>query len=180
MPVIMPLLAEGARVSPWAIARPLLVTMFLPLVVGFIIRPQFPTLSQRAVPILAKVLTLALWTMVALSLFLNRGAVIGILGEGAIVLSLLFFATAYGIGYLSGGFDKPEREVLGFGASQRNFAAAVVVATGAFEDPKVFVMVIVMSLVGMLLIPFSSYLGRRKERAGAPPAFTSRESPASM
>jgi predicted Na+-dependent transporter len=135
MPIIMPLLAEGATVSPWAIARPLLITMFLPLVVGlFIIRPRFPALSQRAVPILAKILTIALWTMVALSLFLNRGAVIGIFGEGAILLSLSFFAIAYGIGYLSGGLDKPEREVLGFGASQRNFAAAVVVATGAFED----------------------------------------------
>src|SRR5262245_18936299 len=85
MPIILPLVAEGARVSAWAIARPLLISMFLPLVIGFSLRPLLPEASQRAVPILAKTLTIALWVMVVLSLFLNRGAVLGIFGEGAII-----------------------------------------------------------------------------------------------
>ncbi len=50
MPLIMPMFAEGARVSAWAIARPLLITMFLPLIIGFVSRPLLPTLAQRAVP----------------------------------------------------------------------------------------------------------------------------------
>jgi BASS family bile acid:Na+ symporter len=171
MPFILPLFVEGARVSAWAIARPLLITMFLPLVVGFMIRPLLPELSQRAVPILAKILTISLWVMVALSLLLNRNAVIDILGDGAELVALLFLALAYAIGYLTGGFDKAERVVLGFGASQRNFAAAIVVATQAFEDPRVLVMVVVISIIAMLLIPFSVYLGRRKARVAehAPP-----------
>ncbi len=62
--------------------------------------------------------------------------------------------------------------MLGFGASQRNFAAAIVVATQAFDEPRVLVMTVILSVVAMLLLPFSAYLGRRKMRAGgqhAPP-----------
>lgn len=172
MPLILPLVAEGARVSAVAVARPLLITMFLPLIVGFILRPMFPEVAQRAVPVLATILGIALWVMIALSLFLNRNAVLDILGHGAILVSILFIAIAYGLGYITGGFDKPERVVLGFGASQRNFAAAIVVATQAFDEPRVLVMAVVVSIVAMLLIPFSSYLGRRKVRAAgehAPP-----------
>jgi BASS family bile acid:Na+ symporter len=164
MPIILPMLAAGARINPWAIARPLLMTMLLPLVVGFIVRPRFPELSQRAVPVLATILTIALWVMVVLSLFLNRSAVIGIFGEGAILLSVVFLALAYVLGYVSGGFDKPERIVLGFGASQRNFAAAIVVATQAFDEPRVLVMAVVVSIVSLAILPFSTFLGRRKAR----------------
>jgi bile acid:Na+ symporter, BASS family len=163
MPIIMPLLTT-AKVSAWAIAQPLIITMFLPLIIGFILRPLLPRLSQRAVPILATILTISLWVMIALSLFLNRNAVMDIFGEGAILVSALFLALAYVLGYLTGAFDKPERIVLGFGASQRNFAAAIVVATQAFHDSRVLVMCVVVSIVAMPLIPFSTFLGRRKAR----------------
>jgi bile acid:Na+ symporter, BASS family len=102
--------------------------------------------------------------MVGLSLFLNRNAAVGIFGEGAILVSLLFIALAFVLGYLAGIFDKAERVVLGLGAAQRNFAAAMVVATQAFDEPGVLVMVVVLSIVAMLLIPFSIFLGRRKAR----------------
>jgi BASS family bile acid:Na+ symporter len=166
MPILLPLLGGAARVSPWAITRPLLVTMFLPLVIGFIVRPRLPGLAQRAVPVLARILSISLWVMVLLSLFLNRGAVVELLGEGAIFVAALFVALSFVLGRLTGGFDKPERVVLGFGAAQRNFAAAIVVATEAFHEPRVLVMAVVVSVVSMLLIPFSVFLGKRKTRAG--------------
>jgi BASS family bile acid:Na+ symporter len=172
MPIIMPLLADAARISAWAIARPLLITMFLPLVVGFIVRPLLPGLAQRAIPVLGTILTISLWVMVGLSLLLNRNAVVDIFGKGAILVSVVFIAFAFCLGYLTGGFDKPERIVLGFAAAQRNFAAAIVVATQAFDQPRVLVMTVVVSIVAMLLIPFSAFLGRRKARTGgerAPP-----------
>src|SRR5262245_16239630 len=166
MPIIVPLLAESARVSVWAIAQPLLVSMFLPLIVGFIIRLQLPQLAQRAVPVLGTILTIALWVMVGLSVFLNLNAVIGVFGTGAIIVSLLFIALAYCLGYLVGFLDKREQVVLGFGAAQRNFGAAIVVATQAFEAPGVLVMAVVTSVVAMLLLPFSVFLGRRKAQSG--------------
>jgi BASS family bile acid:Na+ symporter len=148
----------------------LIVTMILPLIIGFVLRPMAPELAQRAVPVLGAILSIALWVMVGLSLLLHRNAVFGIFGEGAIFVSVLFIGLAYGLGYLAGSFDKTERIVLGFGAAQRNFAAAMVVATQAFDAPGVVVMVVVLSIVAMLLIPFSTYLGNRKARADGEPA----------
>lgn len=167
MPIIIRLATDDGRIGAWAIARPLLLNMMLPLLVGFVARPMAPALAQRAVPILAKVLTTALWVMVVLSLFLNRSAVLEIFGEGAIMVSVVFIALAFVLGYFTGSLDKAERVVLGFGASQRNFAAAMVVARQAFDAPGVLVMVVVLSLVAMLLIPFSTFLGRRKARSAA-------------
>ncbi len=166
MPIIMLLVTDAASISAWAIARPLLLSMVLPLGVGFIVRPLHPELARRAVPVLRTILTISLWIMVGLSLFLNRSAVAGIFGEGAILVSLVFIALAFVLGYLAGSLDKAERVVLGFGAAQRNFAAAMVVAKQAFDEPGVLVMVVVLSIAGMLLIPFSIFLGRRKARTG--------------
>ena len=166
MPILVPLLADAGRVSTWAIAQPLLLSMFLPLAIGFFLRPRLPELAQRAAPILARIVSISLWVMVGLSLFLNRGAVIGVIGTGAIIVSVLFIALAYCLGHGVGYLDKREQVVLGFGAAQRNFAAAIVVANTAFgKEPGVLVMAVVMSVVAMLLLPFSSWLGRRK--AGA-------------
>jgi predicted Na+-dependent transporter len=111
-------------------------------------------------------LTIALWVMVGLSVFLNLNAVIGVFGTGAIIVSFLFIALAYCLGYLVGFIDKREQVVLGFGAAQRNFGAAIVVATQAFDAPGVLVMAVVTSVVAMLLLPFSTFLGRRKAQSG--------------
>jgi BASS family bile acid:Na+ symporter len=107
-------------------------------------------------------MAVSMWVIVGLSLFLNRNALVDILGEGAIFVSALFFMLAYAPGYISGGLDKPVRPVLGLGAAQRNFAAAIVVATQAFDEPRILVMTVVMSVVALPLIPFSSFLGRQK------------------
>lgn len=50
MPIILPMVAEGARVSPLAIAQPLVITMFVPLIVGFIIRPVLPEYLSAPFP----------------------------------------------------------------------------------------------------------------------------------
>jgi BASS family bile acid:Na+ symporter len=51
---------------------------------------------------------------------------------------------------------------MALGTSQRNIAAALVVASQSFSDPKVVVMVIVVAIVGLIiLIPLSRALANR-------------------
>jgi BASS family bile acid:Na+ symporter len=48
------------------------------------------------------------------------------------------------------------------GTGQRNIAAALVVASQSFKDPKVVVMVIVVAIVGLIVLkPFSRALANR-------------------
>ena len=52
--------------------------------------------------------------------------------------------------------------VMALGTSQRNIAAALVVASQSFSDPKVVVMVIVVAIVGLIiLMPLSRALANR-------------------
>jgi bile acid:Na+ symporter, BASS family len=54
------------------------------------------------------------------------------------------------------------RRVVALGTGQRNIAAGLVVASQSFSDPKVVVMVIVVTIVGLLtLIPRCHVLAYR-------------------
>lgn len=52
--------------------------------------------------------------------------------------------------------------MLALGTAQRNIAAALVVASQSFSDPKVVVMVTVVAILGMVaLMPFARVLGQQ-------------------
>lgn len=161
MPLVVPLLAEGGAVSAWTIARPLVLTMLVPLIVGFVVKIYLPRLGDALLPYLGIITNVSLVAMVALTLYLNFGSVIGVFGTGGILAALLLIAGSFAIGYAVGTFDKSEKTVLGFATAQRNFAAANVVAVQAFTDSGVLVMAIVISMVAMLLLPLSLAFGKR-------------------
>ena len=78
--------------------------------------------------------------------------------------SLFFFDSTFGvgIGWLFGGPDVDTKRVMALGTGQRNIAAALVVASQSFDDPKVVVMVIVVAIVGLIvLMPLSRALAKR-------------------
>ena len=73
-------------------------------------------------------------------------------------------AGAFAAGYLLGGSDPAEGEVIALGTTQRNIAAATVVATQSFGDPRTLVMVVVMSIVSMaVLFPVAKAMGGRRK-----------------
>jgi len=165
MPIVIPRLASGDPISAMAIARPLLLTMLLPLCLAFVVRALSPRTAETLLPWAGKITNVALYIMVAATVMGNLDAVLGVFGKGAILSALLLIAGAFAIGYLVGTFDKREKIVLGFGTAQRNFCAATVVAVQSFTDPNVLVMTVVCSTVAMLLLPFARLLGKRKARA---------------
>ena len=165
MPIVIPRLASGDPISAMAIARPLLLTMLLPLCLAFVVRALSPRTAETLLPWAGKITNVALYIMVGATVLGNLDAVLGVFGKGAILSALLLIAGAFAIGYLVGTFDKREKIVLGFGTAQRNFGAATVVAVQSFTDPNVLVMTVVCSTVAMLLLPFARLLGKRKARA---------------
>jgi BASS family bile acid:Na+ symporter len=76
--------------------------------------------------------------------------------------ALILTAGGFAIGYLisSQGFNR--RTVMGLGAGQRNIAAALVVATQDFNDPKMLTMIVLFSVIDlMVLFPIAVILRRR-------------------
>jgi predicted Na+-dependent transporter len=165
MPIVVPILIPEISIKAMAIAMPLVMTMLLPLAIGFIIRAYFLLWTARLQPILAKLSSITLLLLVVITFVVNFKAIIGLFGEGIIFAGILLIFGAFGIGYLLGGPDIAKRDVLGLGASQRNIAAATVVAAQGFEDRDTLVVVVFSSLLGLIILfPIAKFLRRREEK----------------
>ena len=161
LPLVLPLLLPGVSVNPAKIARSLILLMLLPLALALAVNAKFPKAAARAKPLVAKTSSLSLILVIALLVVVNFKNVLSVFGTRGILAGLLFIALAYGVGWLLGGPAADTRVVLGLGTAQRNIAAALVVGSQSFEDPKVVVMVVVVAIVGLLiLMPLSRMLAR--------------------
>jgi BASS family bile acid:Na+ symporter len=166
MPLVVPLIAPNASVSAISIAMPLVLTMLVPLGVGFVVEALWPRLAEGLLPYVGILTNAAMVVMIVATVLGNLEAVLDVFGTGAILAAILLIGGAFMIGYLLGTFDKREKKVLGLATAQRNFAAATVVATQSFTDPDVLVMAVVCSTIAMvLLLPLSRLLGRRAAQA---------------
>lgn len=165
MPVVVPLVVPEARVSPAAIALPLLWTMLLPLGAGLLVRARGQALAERLRPWAARLANVALVVLVAATLLAHFRALVRIIDEGAILAPLMLIPGAFAIGWAFGREYRGGHVVLGLGSAQRNIAAAMVVATQGLDDPNTVVMVVVASLVELaILFPLAWFLARRGRR----------------
>jgi len=159
LPIVLPLLLPGVTVDPWNIARSLALLMLLPLAAGLALKARYEDLARRVKPVLDLISNISLILLVFLITAANNDKVLQVFGTRGILAGLLFIALGFGIGWLLGGPDGDTRRVLALGTGQRNIAAALVVASQSFSDPKVIVMVIVVAIVGLvILMPLSRTL----------------------
>jgi bile acid:Na+ symporter, BASS family len=164
LPVELPLLLPGVAASPWSIARPLLLTMLLPLALAMALRQRTERWSLWLQPVFKVVSSISMILAVALLIGLNFGAMTGTFGSGAAATAVLFVALCLGAGYAVGGPAPRTRSVLGLGTGQRNIAAALVIATQNFTDPAVSVMLLVATFAGLFVVLFAA---RRFARRGS-------------
>jgi BASS family bile acid:Na+ symporter len=168
MPIVVPLIAPDTTVSAMAIAMPLVSTMLLPLGVGLFVDGWNEGLADRLQPLMTKLSSLSLVVLVLTTFWLHLPAVAAVFGTGAIFGALIVVAGAFAIGYMLPGPNLRKRKVLGLGTAQRGIAAAMVVATQAFDDATIVVMVVVTMVVSMaVLFPLAWAMGRRESKRAA-------------
>ena len=162
LPLVLPLLLPGVSVNPAKIARSLSLLMLLPLAGALAVKARFADLAARTKPLLDRVSNLSLMLLVLLITLANVNNVLAVFGTRGILGGILFIALGFGLGWLLGGPGMDTRRVLALGTAQRNIAAALVVGSQSFSDPKVVVMVVVVAIVSLLiLMPLSRVLGKR-------------------
>jgi BASS family bile acid:Na+ symporter len=162
LPIVLPLLLEGVTVNPLQIAQSLVLLMLLPLGVGLLLKARFEATAARVKPWLDWLSNISLILLIGLISAANIDKVIQVFGTRGILAGLLFIAFGFCVGWLLGGPGNNNKNVLALGTAQRNIAAALVVASQSFSDPKVVVMVIVVAIVGLVTImPLARALGRR-------------------
>ncbi len=170
LPLILPLLLPGVEVNPWDIARSLIVTMLIPLLVGMAIKSHSPDVADHWAPVMNKISSLSVLILLVVGLGLNISNIlnfIGTLGIGAMVLLIL---GSLAIGMLFGiGSDPGVRSAIGLSTANRNGAAALLVATQNFSgtDTLPFVLVGVVLLL-LILLPIAKRMGARSTTTTMP------------
>jgi BASS family bile acid:Na+ symporter len=162
LPIVLPLLLQGVTVNPMQIAQSLVLLMLLPLGVALFVRARSEAMAAHVKPWLDWLSNISLILLIGLITVANIDKVMQVFGTRGILAGLLFIAFGFCVGWLLGGPRDEIRRVLALGTAQRNIAAALVVATQSFSDPKVVVMVIVVAIVGLVTImPFARALAKR-------------------
>ena len=164
MPLVLPFLIPGTQIDIWAIAKPLLLQMFVPLVIGLGIRHFKDGLAARMLKPANLVVNLSLILFLILAVVIHGDPLFATIGTGAITSAIVLTLAAFGVGYLLGPGGEKGKVTLGLITAARNIGAAATIATANFkDDPRVLLTVAVcMFVVFALAFPMAKlYFNKR-------------------
>jgi BASS family bile acid:Na+ symporter len=153
MPLMAPLLIKGVTISTSSLAKPLLLTILLPLIIGAMFRHYADKGATRIFPavkglaLLSTLLTI-LWCLV----IYGRG-MLNTAGEFALLAMTLFMVGMGLITYRFGfGMKQNQRSVMALGMGTRNIAAVLAAALAIPNgDPRIVVMTVMWTLWSVVL-----------------------------
>ena len=136
VPIVLPLLLPGVDVNAWEIAKSLIVTMLIPIVIGLMYRSHSAEGAEQWAPVMNKVSGMALLHHAG-----DRAGVehlqhhrpdrlVRLPGAGPLRRRIAVDRLPLG------GRDPAVRSVLGLGTAQRNVAAAILVASLNFAGTR--------------------------------------------
>jgi BASS family bile acid:Na+ symporter len=143
MPLMVPLMAKGLTISTWAIAKPMLVLVLIPLVIGLTIQRRSPSSGSRMQPWVKKATGVDTVLMLIVIIIMYGKGFVGSVGTYAIGAQVAFFtvitAASYALGF---GLPPRQKSVLSLGVCTRNCGAAMAplfVAEGVDQSTIVMV-----------------------------------------
>jgi bile acid:Na+ symporter, BASS family len=165
MPIFVPIMMPGLTLSIWALAKPLLVLILFPMILGILIRIYLTRVADKIFPgikVTAGITTVLSLVSVLLIYFREFIKVLGsyaILGQ--LILALGILLMAYYIGF---GLKKNQRSAMALGMCSRNvsamFAVYIVLPN---PDPYLLVMILLSGPIPALTAYFvARYLGKKE------------------
>ncbi len=153
MPLMAPLLIKGLTISAWALAKPLLLTILLPLIVGAAIRHNAETTATKIFPAVKRIAVLSTLATIVWCLVLYGRGMLNTAGELALLSMTLFMVGMGLMPYLFGfGLKQNQRSVMALGMGTRNVAAVLAAALAIPDaDPRIVVMVVMWTLWSVVL-----------------------------
>ena len=170
MPFMLPYLIEGVHVDQSSTALYLIVFMLIPLIVTMAIRAKIPSAARILYPVVDRISDLSIIAVLLIytvALFtsdfsVKAGTLLGLKGAA---VAILFILGSFAIGYVMGGPDLRNRQVLAFGTGFRNVSAALVVVSANFTDPQILFMVLVIAVFGIIFMMITGgWLYRKNKR----------------
>jgi len=165
LPIVLPFVLKGVQISPWEIAKSLILLMLIPLAIALFIRARYEEAAIGLIPTMTMATNLSLVVLFIGYFVAYFSEIIGVVGTGGILAAIILVIGAAVVGFLMGGKSMDTKKVLALGTGQRNLAAAFAVATSNFAaDPEVLVEIMVVSLIGLaILMVIAGQLGGSKK-----------------
>jgi BASS family bile acid:Na+ symporter len=170
MPLMAPLLIKGVTISALALAKPLFLTLLVPLIIGAAFRHYAGTVASKIFPAVKGFALLTTLGMILSCLALYGPEMLETAGSFAL-LSMTIFMVGMGlITYRFGfGLQQNQRSVMALGMGTRNFAAVfAAVLTVPNLDPLVITMIVMWVLWSIVLsVIAASIFGKQAGKTGA-------------
>jgi predicted Na+-dependent transporter len=183
--VSVPLMADVFRaaysttswdIGPWQVARQVLRTQGLPLLVGIALQSWKPGLANRIETPLSRVANALVLLLIAGVVFKAGPQLVPFISGNAtgLLLMALMVSSCLGLGYVLAGSSRHERITVALVTSMRNPGMALMFATTYARDlPGVTIAVLTYVVTTVLLsIPFLKTLGQLEAKAQELPATT--------
>jgi BASS family bile acid:Na+ symporter len=153
MPLMAPLLIKGVTISAASLAKPLLLTILLPLIIGAAIRHFADRGATGIFPAVKATALLSTLTTIAWCLALYGRAMLNTAGSLALLSMTLFMVGMAAITYVVGlGLKQAQRSVMALGMGTRNIAAVLAAALAIPDgDPRIVTMVVMWTLWSVVL-----------------------------
>jgi len=153
IPLIAPLLIKGLTISTWALAKPLLLTILLPLIIGAAVRHYAGTAATKIFPAVKVIALLTTLGMIVSCLVLYAREMLATAGSFALLSMTIFMVVMGLITYRFGfGLKQNQRSVMALGMGTRNFAAVLAAAlTIPNLDPRIITMIVMWVLWSIVL-----------------------------
>ncbi len=167
LPLLAPVLIEGLVVDSWSLARPLLLMVLLPLLIGGAIREFTPNAAQKLFPLIKKIGAIFLLICLVLTLVLYGRDMLDTLGSFAPGAQILFFVAITAMSYKIGfGLEQQQRSAMALGMCTRNIAAVFAAYFGITNPPPgLFVMIVLVVPLAAIIAIVAARLFNRSAPA---------------
>jgi BASS family bile acid:Na+ symporter len=173
IPITMEVLerTRGITLSMPARAVAILVfaTVFAPLLTGIFLRAVAPSFAERTAKPLGTLAAVLLVLCFIPVLFSSARAVVSLIGDGTLLSMAGFVVAGSIIGYLLGGPEPENRQVLSLATASRHPGVAIAIAHANFPQQKLVAPAVLLYLiVSGILAALSSRRRARAELVAAP------------
>jgi BASS family bile acid:Na+ symporter len=164
MPLMAPLLIKGVTISTWSLAKPLLLTILLPLLIGATIRHYADTAATRIFPVVKGLALISTLLTIAWCLVIYGRGMLNTAGSFALLSMTLFMVGMGLITYRFGfGMKQNQRSVMGLGMGTRNVAAVLAAALAIPNaDARIVVMTVMWTLWSVVLAAIGAQVFARQ------------------
>lgn len=153
MPIMVPIMIKGVEINTWSLAKPLLLTILLPLIIGVVTRHYVDTVATWSFPLIKLIAKLSTLLLIIWCLVLYGSSILDTAGSFALLAMTLYMVGMAMITYYFGfGLKQAHRSVMALGMGTRNIAAVLAAALSIPNvDERILTMTVMWTLWSFVL-----------------------------